>query len=216
MNYWIFKANPEQYRIDDRLLEPAAEIVWAVTRYHERIQKGDTVFVWRAGTPRGICAVMLVEACPYEPDEQELNDGFELPLGGVTRGTGHWAKCRLIKRFQVIDASVIKKIEGLELFSFFSAFQQATNFTVTRPEASILLEFIETSKPEPPVRKVVSPPKPVKPVRQASVKKSKPAASTDVSLLKCASCGRFVVSTDTDRHVREAHDGLAVAWKKTK
>ena len=58
MNYWIFKANPDKYRIDDRLRDPYPHVTWAITRYHERIQKGDIVFIWRGGTPRGICAVM--------------------------------------------------------------------------------------------------------------------------------------------------------------
>jgi hypothetical protein len=226
MNYWIFKANPEKYRIDERLLEPYPFITWAVTRYHERIQKDDVVFVWRAGKQRGICAVMTVEACPFQPEPGDLNDGFELPLGSVLTGSDHWAKCRITRRFALIEAGVIKKIPGLELFSFFSAFQQATNYTVFRPEGTILMEFIEKhqadaltrppekiSKPAPRVRTA-------SPARAASDKKGKPSApassSSAVSLLKCDGCGRYVVSTDTERHVREMHAGQMVEWKKTK
>lgn len=223
MNYWIFKANPEHYRIDDRLLDPAPEIIWAVTRYHERIQTGDTVFIWRAGTPRGICAVMTIDVCPYEPEDKDLHDGFELPAGSAAPVPEHWAKGRLIQRFPIIEASVIKKIDGLELFSFFSAFQQATNFTVTRPEGTILLEFIEKHQAE--AHESVS--KPVVKVRKAgptcaptSVKKTKSAkpanGSSDFALLQCETCGRYVVSSDTDRHIREAHAGQPVEWKKMK
>jgi len=43
---------------------------------------------------------------------------------------------------------------GLELFFFFSAFQQATNFSIRRPEGAILLEFIEKYLAEGPVKKV--------------------------------------------------------------
>jgi predicted RNA-binding protein with PUA-like domain len=222
LNYWIFKANPEQYRIDDRMLNPEPMITWAVTRYHERIQKGDTVFIWRAGTPRGICAIMTIEACPYEPAQNDLNDGFELPPGSVTRGLEHWAKARISQRFPIIEANIIKKIPGLELFSFFSAFQQAINFTITRPEGTILMEYIEQHQANE--RKNVLKPaatKPRKSPHAADPKKSKPATgrttgSSDVTLLKCEACGRFVVSSDTDRHARESHPGESVTWKKTK
>jgi hypothetical protein len=226
MNYWIFKTNPEHYRIDARLLDPAAEITWAVTRYHERIQKGDTVFIWRGGTPRGIVAVMLIDKCPYEPEDKDLNDGFEIPAGSVTRGPDHWAKGHLVLRFPVIETSVIKKIDGLELFSFFSAFPQAINFTLTRPEGTILLDFIEEHKAEWLAKsreEALKPPAKTSkaaPTRATAAKKTKPAASasgaSNIVLLKCESCGRYVVSTDTDRHIREAHAGLSVEWKKTK
>ena len=234
MNYWVFKANPEHYRIDERLLEPEPTIVWIVTRYLERIQAGDTVFVWRAGTQPGICAVMLVEACPYEPGERELNDGFEIPPGSSSLALGQWAKCRFIKRFRTIEKNIIKKIPGLELFSFFSAFQQATNFTLTRPEGAILLEYIETHPTEAPSKKVEKTPKlPVKtrkpdPLHPAphpaphasSPKRSRPAVparnSSEFALLKCELCGRYVISSDTERHVREVHAGQPVEWQKTR
>ena len=241
MNYWIFKANPDKYRIDDRLLNPYPHMTWAVTRYPDRIKQGDIVFIWRGGTPRGICALMEIDACPYDPSPEDLNDGFEIPAGSVELGPDHWAKGHIIQRFALVEASVIKKIPGLELFSFFSAFQQAINFTITRPEASILLEYIEEHKSDPPVKIPEKPVKPVKPVRQAaapSVKQSAPAkaaaparqrpsrpaqaqlaprpTTVAATLLKCDMCGRFVISTDIERHAREAHPGERVEWIKVK
>ena len=58
MSHWIFKANPEKYRIDERLKDVEPKISWRVTRYKDEIQKGDIAFIWRTGTNRGICAVM--------------------------------------------------------------------------------------------------------------------------------------------------------------
>jgi hypothetical protein len=222
LNYWIFKVNPDQYRLEARLQAPDPQLTWAVTRYHDRIQSGDTVFIWRAGTPRGICAVMVIDVCPYEPEPQDLNDGFEISLGSVTRGSEHWAKGHLVQRFPIIEASVIKKIPGLELFSFFSAFQQAINFSVTRPEGAILLEFIEKHQAE--VRENVSKltlksKKPEAP-RATSVKKKKPAGptsgSSEFALLQCETCGRYVVNSDKERHIRETHAGQPVDWKTIK
>jgi predicted RNA-binding protein with PUA-like domain len=224
MNYWIFKANPEHYRIDDRLRDPAAEIVWGVTRYHERITKGDTVFIWRGGTTRGVCAVMEIEECPYEPGEGERQDGYELPAASQAAIPAHWAKGRITQRFPLVEMSVIKKIPGLELFSFFSAFQQATNFSITRPEGQILQEFISTYKPESPVKKSVTRPgvehQKAGTARTASARVSKPARAVnqnpEFALLKCDACGRYVVSSDTERHIREVHGGEPVEWKKTR
>jgi len=221
LNYWIFKANPDHYRIDERLLEANPQLTWAVTRYHERIEKGDTVFIWRAGTPRGICAIMLIDEYPFEPDQKDLNDGFESPLGSVSRGTDHWAKGHLVQRFPIIAASVIKKIPGLELFSFFSAFQQAINFSITRPEGARLLGFIEkyqAEEHESVLKPTVKARKPES--TRTTGEKKKPLGpakgSSVVPLLKCESCGRYVVSSDTDRHILEAHGGQPVGWNKTK
>jgi len=260
MNYWIFKANPEHYRIDERLLSPEPTIVWIVTRYLERIQPGDTVFVWRAGLQPGICAVMLVEACPYQPADQEINDGFEIPPGNGSPAASQWAKCRFVKRFRTIDKSIIKKIPGLELFSFFSAFQQATNYTLTRPEGTILLDYIETHPLEAPqypragtMKKAAAVLKPVakikinkRPAEPAGTVAMGPAASKKdkaaspagrsseatsqsktgiipsqsktgvIPLLKCDVCGRYVISSDTERHIREVHAGKPVEWQKTR
>jgi hypothetical protein len=226
MNYWMFKANPDHYRIDDRLLNPAAEITWAVTRYHERIQKGDTVFIWRAGTPRGICAVMLIDECPYLAQEKDLDDGYQLPAARNAPIPAHYAKGHLTQRFPIIETSVIKKIDGLELFSFFSAFQQATNFTLTRPEGTILLQFIEEhrlewqNQPRQIAAKPVAKTRKADPTPAPGARKTKSAVPASVSneavLLKCQVCGRYVVSSDTDRHARESHPGDIVDFKKTK
>jgi len=171
--------------------------------------------------PRGICAVMLIDACPYTLQEKDLQDGYHiLPVEPVAASLDHWAKGHLVQRFPIIEPAIIKKIDGLELFSFFSAFQQATNFTLTRGEGQILLEFIEQRPPGLPLTAGLSALKPgLKPRSPASapaVKKKAPARSTAVALLKCESCGRFIVGTEAERHVLETHAGQPVEWKKMK
>lgn len=149
MNYWIFKANPAHYRIDDRLHDPDPTIVWAVTKFQENIKPGDIVFVWRTGTirgdtPLGICAVMEILINPYQAVENELLDGYQI-LTNISSTTNaiQWAKCKIHLRFRIIESREIKKISGLEQFSFFKAFQQATNFAITPDEGEILLKYIE-------------------------------------------------------------------------
>lgn len=227
MNYWIFKVNPEYYDIDKRLLDPASGMIWPITRYPDRIKKGDKVFVWKNSAPRGICAVMEIEANPYQPQSQDIDDGYVVSPGkDVDINSTQWAKCRIIQRFPTVEASVIKKIPGLELFSFFSAFPQAINFSITKPEGTILLEFIEERKAEEMTKKPETPSKPAsKTAKPQSVKaatskqkpvKAKSGASSNVTLLKCEECGRYVVSSDTERHIQEAHAGRPVEWQKTK
>lgn len=149
MNYWIFKANPAHYRIEDRLRDPNPNIVWAITKFYDKILPGDIVFVWRAGTirgdaPFGICAVMEILTNPFEPIISELLDGYQIMTNMTsTNSSSQWAKCRIHLRFPIIESSEIKKIPGLEQFSFFKAFQQATNFTVSPQEGAILLKYVE-------------------------------------------------------------------------
>ena len=59
METWIFQANPARYRLDLYLSQRPAENEWLVSRYKERVQPGDRVFLWRAGSdalPAGVVA----------------------------------------------------------------------------------------------------------------------------------------------------------------
>ena len=58
MSYWIFKYNPEKYRLQERLADPNPTITWTITRYRDQISPGDTIFVWETGRNRGIRAVL--------------------------------------------------------------------------------------------------------------------------------------------------------------
>ena len=40
--------------------------------------------------------------------------------------------------------------------------------------------------------------------------------SSEATLLKCEVCGRYVVSSETERHIREVHAGQPVEWQKTR
>ncbi len=125
MNYWIFKANPTHYNIDGRLNDPDPVLVWMVSRYLEKIQHGDTVFIWRTGNPRGICAVMLIEECPYALQKNDYEgDGYETPGHEVIDPDDKWTKATITRRFKIIETSEIKLIKGLEHFSFSKLFNR--------------------------------------------------------------------------------------------
>jgi len=213
MNYWIFKANPDKYRIDARLRDPDPSIFWRVTRFQDRIQKGDTVFIWRTGTPRGLCAVMKIEVHPYELQAIDMqDDGYEIQDAEfTTHSTATWAKCEIVQRFALIEKKEIQQISGLERFSFFKAFQQASNFEITPREGTLLADYIADIMPIQgknfPAERA--------PIKTISEPLPEPKAVNEVDLLKCADCGRYVVSTDVDWHIREAHSGQVVKFLRT-
>ena len=51
MAYWIFKCNPEKYRLADRLADPnPTTLTWTVSRHRDEIGPGDTVFPSETGS----------------------------------------------------------------------------------------------------------------------------------------------------------------------
>ena len=139
MNYWIFKANTEKYQLDNRLKDPDLNTTWRITRYREQIKAGDIAFIWRAGSPRGICALMQIESDPSIIDEIKLENYYLIEK--IQKPTWR-VKGRFIKRFALIDSKVLKLTAGLENLSVFHGFQQATNFIVSQTEAKIILSMI--------------------------------------------------------------------------
>jgi predicted RNA-binding protein with PUA-like domain len=59
MNYWLFQANPNYYRLLDAIKE-LQEMPWLVTRYAKEIAVGDGVLVWMSGENAGIYAIAEV------------------------------------------------------------------------------------------------------------------------------------------------------------
>jgi hypothetical protein len=140
MAYWIFKYNPEKYRLDDRLADPNPEITWTVSRYRDEIAPGDTIFIWQTGRDRGIRAVLRAEAVPQ--DMAEIDS--ELPYW--TQGENHIC-CRvratIIERDVNLPHTELRTVPGLESLSVFHGFQQTSNFRVRPAEGAIILGLIQ-------------------------------------------------------------------------
>ena len=140
MSYWIFKASPDQYRLDERLKDKEPKIQWRVTRYKDEIKTGDTVFLWRTGKDRGICAVMNVDSNPEDKNELESEQKFYVERDTLVRtrvaGT-------LTHRIDCISSLALKVTPGLENLSVFSGYQQATNFKVMPEEGKIIMRLVE-------------------------------------------------------------------------
>lgn len=71
---WIFQAVPEDFDLPGALID-LSEMTWGIRQEHclNRIQPGDTVFLWEAGKEAGILAIAKVrtEPAPLRIFEQE-------------------------------------------------------------------------------------------------------------------------------------------------
>jgi len=144
VSYWIFKANPQRFRIEERLKDPRPQTTWLVTRYRDEIKPGDVAFIWCGGRESGIRAVMRVDSRPELRDELE----HERPYWVDSRD----AKPRLrvlgnfTHRSPLLPGKRLKSVRGLEKLSVFHGWQQATNFRVKDAEGGVLLRLVERSQ----------------------------------------------------------------------
>lgn len=133
MNYWIFKANPILYDIDQQIRAGNNPRWWKVSRYRNEIKAGDSAFIWQTGTPRGIVATMDILSDPYyippSPTESYWSDLYRVDV---------W----LTAHFTLLDAEFLKTLPGLGSMSTFHGYQAATNFRVTQSEGEILMRLI--------------------------------------------------------------------------
>ncbi len=142
MNYWIFKVNPEFYRIDARMLNPNPRITWQVAQHRDQIRRGDIAFIWRTGAVKGIIAVMKIDTDPIEMADLPGERGYYIyPEEEIIRtrviGT-------LTRRFPLIPADHLRTYPGLEALAVFNGFQGMWNFPVTPEEGMILDGLVKT------------------------------------------------------------------------
>ena len=140
MNCWIFKCNPDRYRLDERLSDPEQLTTWLVSRYHERIAAGDLAFIWQTGGQRGIRATIRIDSSPEDlpelDSEQKYRDSPDTKIACRVYAT-------FLRRDLNLPAASLQSVPGLENLSVFHGFQQTTNFEVTTDEATILLRSIQ-------------------------------------------------------------------------
>lgn len=135
MAYWIFKYNPKNYRLADRLADPNPVITWTVSRYREEIGPGDTIFLWGTGPKRGVRAVLRAESAPQDMPELDSEQPYWVEYDSEVR-------CRVLAvitdRDVQLSSRVLQSESGLKGLSVFHGFQQTTNFRVTPEEGRAL------------------------------------------------------------------------------
>jgi hypothetical protein len=140
MNYWIFKCNPDRYRLNERLSDPEPLTTWLVSRYRERIAAGDLAFIWQTGGERGIRATIRINSSPENMPELDNEQKYQV---SPDRRIACRVRAAFVRRDLNFSAATLKAIPGLKNLSVFHGFQQTTNFEVTREEATILLRTVQ-------------------------------------------------------------------------
>ena len=139
MAFWIFKFNPDRYRLADRLADPTPTLTWTVSRFRDEINAGDTVLLWVTGQQRGIRAVIRVDEPPRLMAEMESEQAY-----WVERDTQE--QFRIVGTLTCRDVNLPhteqREVEGLADLSVFTGFQQATNFPVTPAQGEILSRLV--------------------------------------------------------------------------
>jgi hypothetical protein len=138
MAFWIFKYNPELYRLADRLADPNPDLTWTVSRYRNQIGPGDTIFVWETGRNRGIRAILRAEGVPQDMAELESEQPYWAQRDADVRCR---VRATIIRRDVNLSHTELRTVTGLENLSVFHGFQQGTNFPVTLDEGAILLRL---------------------------------------------------------------------------
>ena len=142
MAFWIFKCNPDKYRLADRLADRNPTLTWKVSRFRGEIKADDTVFVWVTGPQRGIRAVIRVVEPPRLMAEIESEQAYR-----VERDTQEKFRVvgTLIRRNVNLPHHELRDVEGLADLSVFTGVQRATNFPVTPTQGEILLRLVAGS-----------------------------------------------------------------------
>ncbi len=139
MKYWIFKCNPDYYRLTERLSDPRNEVTWLVTRYKKEIGEGDIVFLMETGPFRCIRAAMRVDCSPIEMTELEPENSYWVEPDGEPR-------CRVrgtLTHRRDVSIDDLKADKALEELSILNGYNQGTNFPVTNEEGKIILRMLE-------------------------------------------------------------------------
>lgn len=148
MNYWIFKADSNQYDIDRRLAYSNPQISWRVHNYQKEIKAGDIAFIWRTGSKRGIIGIIDIKTNPEIIDELKHEIQFyknsvpfaELRITGLLRSA----------RMNLLHTALKEIPDTSELPVFMnninSKFTRATNYALDEEQGDAIMKLIKEKK----------------------------------------------------------------------
>lgn len=139
MRYWIYKINPEKYRIENRLRDPRTEMTWTVSRYAHMTSAGDIAFIWLAGKERGIVGVTRLTSAPVMMDEieTELPYYIEEPISMVTR-----VHAVITHRIALLPSIQLRNFPELMKCAIFHGPPHETNYLLTEKEGLFFSDLI--------------------------------------------------------------------------
>ncbi|MDY6985649.1 MAG: endonuclease NucS [Candidatus Thermoplasmatota archaeon] len=150
-NVWIFQANPKTYDILNALSskEELGEEndMWSVSRFKDRIHKGDTALIWMSSTsPKsndaGIYAVAEITS---NPEYMKSTSKFWISEDDFKKQQNNlWVrlKYKLIFANNPIFREELKSIDELKNMLIFKQ-PQGTNFPVTQEEWRVISDLIK-------------------------------------------------------------------------
>lgn len=106
MQYWILQHNPELLSINVPYPHgvPQNRDYWHISRYGDEVDVHDIVFIWHAGTNRGIYDVAKVRSIP--PHKREDDDQIELLKKNDNR---FWKDVHARERLRQLPAILIER-----------------------------------------------------------------------------------------------------------
>jgi hypothetical protein len=143
---WIFQANPKHYDIDGAI-KSLDLIPWEIRQHKDKIEKGDSVYIWRSGKEAGVIAVAEILSDPKEMplDEREASY-INSPDEFSPRALRAPVRIR-----QVLENTILKEEltnhQVLSDLTILKSWQQ-TNYSLT-PKQAEALEALVSTKPAP-------------------------------------------------------------------
>jgi len=78
MNYWLFQANEDEYRLTAEIPKRLGKgDDWGAPRYRDRLKEGDTVVLWQSGPSAGIYGLGKLTGTPYKSPNKNVKNGVD-------------------------------------------------------------------------------------------------------------------------------------------
>ena len=143
-NVWIFQANPQRFDILNALAdEEMKEDVWLVSRYKDKIQKGDIGIVWMCGKDGGIYALTEIMSNPEFMGEPEVSAKYWMSAAEKNQIR---LRVKLKYTLKMPDNPIfreeLKSIPELKDMVIFRQ-PQGTNFPVRQKEWKVISELLK-------------------------------------------------------------------------
>jgi hypothetical protein len=138
MSYWIFKCDPDSFRLDARFADPFPTISWIVTRYRDQIERDDTALVWQTGPKRGFRAILQLDSDPKIMPELKSEQKYNKEHDTEER---YRVLATIKEREMNLPHTLLRNTPGLEELSMFHGYQQGTNFKMTEKEFRTVLKL---------------------------------------------------------------------------
>jgi len=138
---WIFQANPRFFDLQGSLKE-LKEFRWSVNQHPDKVQVGDTVYLWQSGQDAGILAIAKVLSLPEEMPEDERAKPF---INDPTKFAGKALRTRLhveqvfkelLLKENFLDHPILSKLTIIRS-------PYMTNYPLTVEQGKALADMVE-------------------------------------------------------------------------